>query len=235
MPLIYAALTRVPVQKANFAAMETSLKNKFDSIIFDLDGTLWDSTRNVAVAWQTTTKHFGDAIRQEITPKTIESICGLTYDNIFETLFPYLDTEQRLEFQKMCAKLELEVLEKNGGDLYPNLEEALQHLSEKYRLFIVSNCQSGYIEIFLETSGLGKYFEGHQCYGTRNQPKWQNIQDIVKAHHLQAPVYVGDTIGDYNSSHKAGIPFIFAAYGFGEVKGGQIATVHSLSELTAVL
>lgn len=215
--------------------MNDTLKNKFDSIIFDLDGTLWDSTRNVAIAWQTTAKSFGDVIRQEITPETIESICGLTYDNIFETLFPYLDTEQRLSFQNMCAKLELEVLEKTGGDLYPNLEETLEYLSEKYRLFVVSNCQSGYIEIFLNTSELGHYFSGHQCYGTKNQPKWENIRDVVNDHDLKAPVYVGDTIGDFNSSYKAGVPFIFAAYGFGEVEVGQIATVHSLQELTSIL
>jgi phosphoglycolate phosphatase len=214
--------------------MNTSLKNKFDSIIFDLDGTLWNSTRNVAIAWQTTAKHFEDIIKEEITAKTVESICGLTYDDIFEKLFHYLDKSQRLQFQQMCSVLELEVLSKTGGDLYPSLEETLKYLAQKYKLFVVSNCQSGYIEIFLNTSGLSRYFSGHQCYGTKKQPKWQNIRDIVNDHSLKAPVYIGDTIGDYNSSHKAGVPFIFAAYGFGQVESGQLADIGNLNELTRI-
>ena len=32
-----------------------------------------------------------------------------------------------------------------------------------------------------------------------------------------SPVYVGDTLNDYNSAHEAGIDFIFAKYGFGDV------------------
>jgi phosphoglycolate phosphatase len=215
--------------------METSLKNKFDSIIFDLDGTLWNSTANVALAWQNTVKAFGDAIKEEITAKTVESICGLTYDHIFETLFPYLDAEQRITVQNMCSKQELEILNQTGGELYPHLEETLKYLSTKYKLFVVSNCQSGYIEIFFKHSGLEHYFSGHQCYGTKNQPKWENIRDIVNDHNLEAPVYVGDTIGDYNSSHKAGVPFIFAAYGFGKVDEGQLTTVNSLKELMEIL
>lgn len=215
--------------------MNSSLENKFDSIIFDLDGTLWDSTRNVAIAWQNTANNFGDVIREDITPEVVASLCGLTYDEIFEKQFPYLSAQQRLDFQQMCAKLELEVLDKTGGDLYPHLEQTLKYLSTKYKLFVVSNCQSGYIEIFLNTSGLGEYFAGHQCYGTKGQPKWQNIQDVVSDFGLKAPVYVGDTIGDFNSSSKAGVPFIFAAYGFGKVENGQIATVDSLNELVSIL
>jgi phosphoglycolate phosphatase len=215
--------------------MNTSLKNKFDSIIFDLDGTLWNSTRSVSKAWQATANDFGDVIKDEITPEVVASICGMTYDAIFEKLFPYLDIEQRLKFQNTCAKLELEVLDEAGGDLYPHLEETLEYLASKYKLFVVSNCQSGYIEIFLKYSKLNKYFLGHQCFGTKNQPKWENIKDIVADHNLLFPVYVGDTTGDYNSAEKAGVPFIFAAYGFGKVEEGQIATINDLQELIGLL
>jgi phosphoglycolate phosphatase len=214
--------------------METSLKNKFDSIIFDLDGTLWDSTESVAVAWQTTKQRVG-YVKEDITPQIVASICGMTYDEIFEKLFPYLDTEQRMNFQLLCSKMELEVLAERGGKLYPHLEETLKYLAKKYKLFIVSNCQSGYIEIFLNTSKLGQYFSGHQCYGTKNQPKAENIKDIVNEHELKAPVYIGDTQGDYNSSAKAGVPFIFAAYGFAEVEGKRLADINSLMELTELL
>jgi len=214
--------------------MGATLKNTFDSIIFDLDGTLWDSTNNVVLAWQSAIKQL-DYLDVVMTQEKVQSITGMTYTSIFETLFPDLNAEQRNEVMTICAKHELEFLNQNGGELYAGLEETLNNLAPKYKLFIVSNCQNGYIELFLHFSQLGDYFTGHQCWGTKGNPKADNIKDIVNDHNLKAPVYVGDTVGDYNSATKAGVPFIFADYGFGKVENGQIATISSLEELKELL
>ncbi|GAB3935999.1 HAD family hydrolase [Mucilaginibacter myungsuensis] len=206
----------------------------FDSIIFDLDGTLWDSTANVVVAWQRA-KEQVDYIRRDITRDDVRSITGLAYDVIFETLFPYLDDDKRNEFKGICAKHELDVLYKLGGDLYPELASTLTYLQQKYRLFIVSNCQAGYIEVFLGKQGMDQYFEGHQCYGTKGQPKFRNILDVVSDYSLQNPVYIGDTNGDRDSAAKAGVPFIFASYGFGKDVTGGIATIDQVADLKNIL
>ncbi len=214
--------------------MNNSLKNKFDSIIFDLDGTLWDSTGNVAEAWQAA-KNEVDYIDLDFTIETVRSITGMAYNAIFEKLLPLVNEEQRNDFKGIASVKEIEMLQRNGGQLYPHLQETLAYLGTKYKLFVVSNCQSNYIETFLEFSQLGHYFLGHQCYGTKGQPKAENIKDIVNDYQLTAPVYVGDTTGDYESSTKAGVPFIFASYGFGVVESGQIATIDRLSELIELL
>jgi phosphoglycolate phosphatase len=150
-------------------------------------------------------------------------------------LFPNLSAAQRAEVQLLCAKHELEILHTRGGELYPSLDETLGYLADHYKLFIVSNCQSGYIEVFFKISGMEHYFMGHQCYGTKGKPKADNIKDIVIDHNLKAPVYIGDTMGDYDSATKAGVPFIFADYGFGKVESGQIATISNFDELTELL
>ena len=214
--------------------MNNSLKNKFDSIIFDLDGTLWDSTGNVAEAWQAA-KNEVDYIDLDFTIETVRSITGMAYNAIFEKLLPLVNEEQRNDFKSIASVKEIEMLQRNGGQLYPHLQETLAYLGTKYKLFVVSNCQSNYIETFLEFSQLGHYFLGHQCYGTKGQPKAENIKDIVNDHQLTAPVYVGDTTGDYESSTKAGVPFIFASYGFGVVESGQVATIDTLSDLIELL
>jgi len=46
---------------------------------------------------------------------------------------------------------------------------------------------------------------------------------------------VGDTMGDYTSATMAGVPFIFASYGFGQVAEGMIATVDSIGQLKDIL
>jgi len=214
--------------------MDSSLKNRFDSIIFDLDGTLWDSTGNVALAWQDAIEKV-DYVDEVMTREKVRSITGMAYNVIFDTMFPYLEKDKRDELMAICAKSELEMLHDKGGELYPGLDETLGYLAGKYKLFIVSNCQSGYIEVFLKLSGVGQYFSGHQCYGTKGNPKAENIKDIVHDNNLSAPVYIGDTRGDYDSATKAGVSFIFADYGFGKVEDGQIATISSFSELVDLL
>ena len=82
---------------------------------------------------------------------------------------------------------------------------------------------------------MGHYFMGHQCFGTKGNPKAENIKDIVSDHHLVNPVYVGDTMGDFDAATKAGVQFIFANYGFGMVEKGQIATISTFGELVELL
>lgn len=211
-----------------------SLKNKFDSIIFDLDGTLWDSTGNVALAWEAARKQV-DYVVEPITVERVKSITGMAYDVIFEVLLPDMDVEKRNYFKAICAQSEIDTLNAIGGDLYPGLADAIKKLAGKYKLYIVSNCQSGYIETFLSHCPVAEYFLAHQCYGTKGQPKAENIKDIVKDHQLQSPVYIGDTMGDYTSATKAGVPFIFADYGFGKVESGQVATISGLGDLVELL
>ena len=44
-----------------------------------------------------------------------------------------------------------------------------------------------------------------------------NISLIARTYDMKSPVYVGDTMGDFLSCRKAGVPFVFASYGFGQV------------------
>jgi phosphoglycolate phosphatase len=211
-----------------------SFKNRFDSIIFDLDGTLWDSTGNVALAWEEARKQV-DFVTEAITVERVKSITGMAYDVIFEVLLPDLETNKRDYFKAICAQSEIDILDSKGGDMYPGLADTIKYLASKYKLYIVSNCQSGYIETFLSHCPVAEYFSAHQCYGTKGQPKAENIKDIVNDHQLKAPVYVGDTTGDRDSAAKAGVPFVFANYGFGTIDGGAVATVSSLADLVELL
>jgi phosphoglycolate phosphatase len=131
-------LTKILLLLPPYKYMSVSLKNKFDSIIFDLDGTLWDSTGNVALAWQDAIAQV-DYVDEVMTQEKVRSITGMAYNVIFDTLFPYLGIEQRNELMALCGKSELEILHTKGGELYPALDETLGYLAEKYKLFIVSN------------------------------------------------------------------------------------------------
>ncbi|MBZ9637012.1 HAD family hydrolase [Clostridium sp. FP1] len=187
-----------------------------DSIIFDLDGTLWDSTKTVLKAWDRVCQN-NKEVRSPITREVLQSIMGLQAQQIGAKLFPYLEEAGQTKILQLCCEEERKLLLKEGGMLYKDLESILQTLSKSYSLFIVSNCQCGYIEVFLEYHKLGKYFKDFECAGNSSLVKGENIKVIMKRNNLEHPVYVGDTQGDCDAAKLANIPFIFASYGFGEV------------------
>ena len=119
-----------------------------DSIIFDLDGTLWDPIDTVLIAWNNIIKQY-DQVKKEITKEDFRATMGLQIQDIGKKLFPYLDENAQNQVLKECCKLERVYLEKQGGNLYENVEYVLGALSQKYKLYIVSNCQDGYMRHFI--------------------------------------------------------------------------------------
>ena len=113
----------------------------------------------------------------------------------------------------------MDYLRVHGGKLYEGIESVLEVLAGKYKLFIVSNCQHGYIETFINYYGFQKYFSDFEYIGRTGLPKGENIKLVMERNSLESSIYVGDTQGDRKAANLAGIPFIFAKYGFGDVDG----------------
>ena len=201
-------------------------------IIFDLDGTLWDSAKGVVDAWNEVIDSIPDKDHL-ITMEEMYQLMGKPMDEIAALVFPNMSVERREEVMEICCKKENDLLRKTGGILFPELEETLIELKKNYELFIVSNCQVGYIEAFLEHYGFHKYFTDTENFGNTGRLKAYNIDLVVKRNGLNKAVYVGDTQGDCDSSKEAGIPFVFASYGFGNVnhKEYEIGSFKELVEL----
>ena len=186
-------------------------------LIFDMDGTLWDSSENVAASWTEKIRELG-LERPDITKSDVMGVMGLTMDRIADALFGDLSKEKRMELLDLCCQHENDYLREHGGVLYPDLEKTFVGLKKKYHLYIVSNCQQGYIEAFLEHYGFGKHFDDIECYGNNLKEKGDNIALLAKRNGLDKAWYVGDIQGDYDATMKAGLDFIHSAYGFGTIK-----------------
>lgn len=188
-----------------------------DSILFDLDGTLWDSTDIVAEAWNRVLAKEAK-VDMHLTGDDLKKLFGHPLPVIASMLFTELPKEEQLELMDRCCAEEHIALEQTCGKLFPHLEETLKVLSKDYKLCIVSNCEDGYIETFLKGSRLSAYFTDFECPGNSGLLKGDNNKLIVKRNGLKSPVYLGDTQGDADAAAYAEIPFIFAKYGFGSVK-----------------
>lgn len=200
-------------------------------ILFDLDGTLWNSTHRLVESYNRVLDRHPDFCFH-VTMERMESGMGKNPKDLSDHLFPQVPEELRLPLIEECFAEENLYLLDHYGLPYPDLKETLEQLSKKYTLAIVSNCQAGYIEIFMDTMGLTAYITDHECAAT-GLSKGENIKLVMERSGIEKAIYVGDTQGDLNSADQAGIPFVYAAYGFGTVDR-ETRKVDSLAQLPAL-
>ncbi|ALS76451.1 HAD family hydrolase [Planococcus rifietoensis] len=186
-----------------------------DSIIFDLDGTLWNPLEVSVAVWNKVLADNG--VDEQLTKDDLRGIMGLQADQVGEKLFPHLSKEKCEKLTEESSELECVHLRQQGGELYAGVEDVSERLSQKYKLYIVSNCQEGYIESFYEYHALDKHFTDFENPGRTGLSKGKNIQLIMERNDVAKAVYVGDTKGDHEAAKMAGLPFVYAAYGFGDV------------------
>ena len=84
-------------------------------------------------------------------------------------------------------------------------------------LYIVSNCLDGYLDILYRNLDVKRYIDGDAWLHHPMHCKADNIRYIVDKYQLTDACYVGDIQGDYEASRQAGVEFVFAAYGYGDV------------------
>ena len=197
-----------------------------------MDGTVWDSAENVARSWTVKVQEAGYKDRI-VTKEDIQGVMGKPMDVIADILFSYTK-------KGPCETYEVEYLRENGGMLYDGVIETWTKLKKKgYHIYIVSNCQAGYIEAFLGYFGISygtkeDLVEDIECYGNNLLQKDENIRLLADRNKLTDACYVGDIQSDYEATTKAGLPFIHAKYGFGTIDA-EVPGIDSFEELIKVV
>jgi len=90
-------------------------------------------------------------------------------------LFPELEDDTRTAVAREAMRQELMLLPEGYGEIYEGAAELLHTLSADYRLYIVSNCQHGYIQGFLDYYHLGDCITDHVSLEETGRPKRENI------------------------------------------------------------
>lgn len=209
---------------------------KFDGLILDVDGTIWNTTGIVAEAWN---KTIDDNFPQvaHVTADILKGQFGKTMDVIADNLFGILTSAEKKVLMEKCCIYEQRALLENTVDItYDGVLDTLKKLSAQLPIFIVSNCQSGYIELVIEKNRITSLIKDFECFGNTGKSKGENIRLIVERNGLKNPVYVGDTQGDYEACKEANVPFIWAAYGFGKPEDDKYyAKIDSFNQLESLL
>ena len=203
---------------------------KIESLIFDIDGTLWDSRALVAEGYNIQLRAEGyDHLC--VTAEDLKPLFGKVMTEIADIMLAEIPVPQRYELMERCMETENRYLEENECRIgYEGVKETMEELAKNYRLFIVSNAQCGYPELCMEKLGIGHLIEGHLCFGDTGTEKGETIKRLMQQHNITDAAYIGDTQGDYEATVVADIPFVWAAYGFGSPSGaaGRITDIRQL-------
>ncbi|MBW2314456.1 MAG: HAD family hydrolase [Deltaproteobacteria bacterium] len=199
-----------------------------DTLIFDLDGTLWDATEASAVGWTRTARSLG--VECEVTATDIGRVCGLTFEQCARTIFPELSEGRLQELMPLLGRGEEAAVRELGGRLYPGVVDGLRGLAARVPVDLLSNCHRWYLELFLEQAGLEDVFRDTLCHGDTGMDKAANLALLRERHGFRAAAYAGDTSGDAAACGEAGVEFVYAAYGFGEVDAPRHESFRELGE-----
>lgn len=192
---------------------------KYKNLIFDLDGTLWDPRATIIGIWNDVL-HQHRLIERDLKPEDMDQYMGLLAKDIIKDMVSGISDQEAENILAEIVSHENKILRTRGGILYEGVEETLKQLTQHYNLFIVSNCQDGYIEGFLDYYKFNNLFVDFESHGRTQKPKAENIQLIMERNHLSVEnsIYIGDTQTDYDSSSANGLPFVFCKYGFGNLE-----------------
>lgn len=186
---------------------------KPDSLIFDMDGTLWDATDSYVLAWNEGLKLLNRPER--VDKLVLNSMMGWERNKVFQKIFPTLQESAYEEIYQTINNAQDKIIPQKGGVFYPNVVEGLKALSQQYKIFVLSNCPANTIKQMIAFGNFEKYITDEIAHGFNQKAKYFNMNLLIEKHKLKSPLYIGDTNSDSLQCQIAKIPFALVTYGFG--------------------
>lgn len=187
-------------------------------IIFDLDGTLFQTKCCVTSAFYRLSKELGIAITEE---EITMEIGKKTYD-FLKSLLP--ESINPNDVRERFREIEREEVQKHGK-LFPNTEKVLKKLkNDGHSLYICSAGSYEYVELVLSKTKIADLF--NQIFSANSdKSKSDIIREIINSN--SRAVVIGDTKSDVDAAEINKIPSIASLFGYGFKNGYTNATFNA--------
>ena len=187
-----------------------------DNLIFDLDGTLFDSAPEILVCLKKALQLNNIDINDNLN----KSIIG---PPLKETLKNLVQKEEKFKIDKIIENF-IELYDSDycyKTKLYKGVQETLKILEKKKNLILITNKRIAPTEKMLKNSKIIELFDNYFSVDPNDQSKKDKstlISKTIKDYKInpQNTAYIGDTMGDFIASKKNNIRFIFAEWGYGK-------------------
>ncbi len=205
------------------------------SILFDLDGTLTDSSEGILKCCLYTFSHYGITLADSEKPKLIGPPLRYSFKK-------YGIPENEIENALTRYRERYLSVGKFENVPYKNAEDTLKILKNAgHRLFVATCKPEETSNEILEHFNLSSYFEGicGATFDKSRDSKSAVIKYLIEKYSPENMIMVGDTVFDVEGAKELGIDTIGVSWGFGKeqelLDAGAIKIAHSFSELLELL
>lgn len=191
------------------------------SIIFDMDGTLFQTNRILEPALKATFDVLRDkGLWQGATPiEKYREIMGVPLPVVWATLCPNHSEEIRQQSNKLFQEKLIKCIQDGKGALYDGVEKNLSALKQNYKLFVASNGQEEYLQQIVDTYELNRYFEGvYSIQLISSGDKAKLVEKVIKNHGISKGVVVGDRLSDIRAAKDNNLLAIAVDFDFAQVE-----------------
>jgi phosphoglycolate phosphatase len=211
-------------------------------IIFDMDGTLFQTEKVAVPALQQTYRRLqaeGFPVGEPPDEGAIQAVFGMMPQEIWERLLPETEQSVRELADKWWLEDELKAIEAGKGELYPGVAATLTRLYRQgHRLFIASNGLGPYIRGILHYFDLTSLFTDVYSAGEKGiGEKERLVKVLVEEHRVTHGVMVGDRSSDVRAGKENRLWVVgcryagYPQFGRGDELAGADEIIHSFQEL----
>ncbi|TQR16290.1 HAD hydrolase-like protein [Psychrobacillus soli] len=189
------------------------------AIIFDMDGTLFQTNLILEPALQATF----DILREkgqwqgETPIEMYRQIMGVPLPVVWETLLPNHSQETRGESNIIFQEQLIEKIHQGRGALYDGTEHILRELSINYSLYIASNGQVEYLQAIVAKYRLHRWIEHiYSIQMINSGDKSELVKLVIAENGITKGAVVGDRYSDIKAAKDNGLVAIGCRFDFSQ-------------------
>ena len=190
------------------------------SIIFDMDGTLFQTDKILELSLEDTFNHLRSLDKWDsVTPiDKYREIMGVPLPKVWEALLPDHSDEVREQVDAYFLERLIENIRSGKGALYPNVKEVFSYLKENNcSIYIASNGLTEYLKAIVHYYNLDNWVtETFSIQQIKTLDKGDLVKSIIQKYNIKKAAVVGDRLSDIKAAKNNGLTAIGCNFDFAQ-------------------